>query len=315
MKKFLKYLSILFILPILLFIVNFSTDIQSSANFNKKFVEDLMLYDSLSLKVNLSDRQVVKNRIKYNLNHKKNVVIGSSRSMMFGRPINLNVDNYSMAGAVLKDIENVYDYLKLNKIKIDTVYLEISSWIFNTNAKESRYKDWDSGTSKRKIKKLFSVKYLMDNLRLNKYTKPTDKNNFFKYSDGTIKYSYEFKTQNHLKSIKNFANSEIYHLEGLNSLNNLNTSPLSKLIVKIIEDKSYPIFIKYPYPPLINEYIINKYPNIYITERLVDSISNLYNIKTMGTFYPEDLNITDDDFYDGMHLKPVGLKKLLGINN
>jgi len=34
-------------------------------------------------------------------------------------------------------------------------------------------------------------------------------------------------------------------------------------------------------------------------------------VNIIGSFYPEKLNLIDSDFYDGMHLTPTGLKKLI----
>ena len=54
-----------------------------------------------------------------------------------------------------------------------------------------------------------------------------------------------------------------------------------------------------------------RYPNISNTDFLITALGNFHNLKILGSFFPEDLSLTDDDFYDGMHLKPSGFEKLL----
>lgn len=312
MKKFITYIVFLLSLPFVVFFVNIFTDIHYSSKFHKKFVQDLILNDSLTIKTNLSDRQMVKNRINFQKSFRRNIVIGSSRSLQIGKPIHFEVDNYSMSGAIINDFENVYYYLKEKNVQIDTVFIEISPWIFNQNTAESRYKDFNKTPFKRRIKKLFSVSYLKENLNPNKYLLPKNEQDFVRYSDGTIRYNYEYRIQDNIKSIKEYIKAkDVYHLEGFNSIKKLNTNRLIKLIERIIKDNTIPILLKHPYPPLINNKIISRYPNIKITDKLIDSISNGMNIKSIGTFFPNELNIKNDDYYDGMHLTPDGLKKLL----
>ena len=313
MKKFISYILCLLVLPFLVFFINIKAGTHSD-EFNQQFVKDLILYDSLKININLNDRQMVKSRINYKDNFKKNIVLGSSRSLLIGKPINLDVENYSLNGAIINDFENIYFHLKNKNIQIDTVFLEISPWIFNENNVESRYKDFNIPPFKRKIKKLFSVRYLIDNLHPNKYSQALNEKDFIRYSDGTIRYDFKYRNQDNLKSIKDYLNKEdIYHLGEFNSIKKLNSNRLSSLIDRILKDGSIPILIKHSYPPLINNNILKRYPNIKRSEQIVDSLINIFKIKSFGSFEPENLNLTDNDYYDGMHLTPNGTKKLLEI--
>jgi hypothetical protein len=314
MKKLIKYILRLLVLPFLVFFINTKTGIHKE-EFNKQFVVDLILNDSLKLNINLNDRQIVKSRINYQVNFKKNIVLGSSRSFLIGKPINLDVENYSLAGAIINDFENIYFHLKNKNIQIDTVFLEISPWIFNENALESRYKDFNSPPIKRKIKKLFSVRYLIDNVHPNKYSQARNDKDFIRYSDGTIRYDFEYRNQDNLKSIKNYImKNDIYHLEKFNLLKKLNSNRLVSLIERMIKDGVFPVLIKYPYPPLINNKILEKHPNVILTEKIIDSLIIKYNLRSFGAFDPEKLNLTNNDYYDGMHLNPNGIKKLLELD-
>tara|TARA_B100001057_G_scaffold200450_1_gene201120 strand:+ start:80 stop:1024 length:945 start_codon:yes stop_codon:yes gene_type:complete len=314
MKRFIKYILCLLVLPFLVFFINTKTGIHSE-EFNQQFVTDLILNDSLKLNINLNDRQMVKSRINYKVKFKKNIVLGSSRSFLIGKPINLEVENYSLAGAIIDDFENIYFHLKNKNIQIDTVFLEISPWIFNENTDESRYKDFNTPSLNRKIKKLFSVRYLIDNLHPNKYSQARNEKDFIRYSDGTIRYDSEYRNQDNLKSIKNYIKkTDIYHLEKFNLLKNLNSNRLVSLIERMIKDGVFPVLIKHPYPPLINNKILEKYPNVMLTEKIIDSLIIKYNLKSFGAFEPEQLNLSNNDYYDGMHLTPNGIKKLLELD-
>lgn len=314
MKKLIKYILCLLILPFLIFFINIKTGIHTE-EFNQQFVKDLILNDSLKLNINLNERQMVKSRINYQLNFKKNIVLGSSRSFLIGKPINLEVENYSLPGAIIDDFENIYFHLKNKNIQIDTVFLEISPWIFNKNTVESRYKDFYSPSFKRQIKKLFSVRYLINNLHPNKYSQVRNEKDFIRYSDGTIRYNSEYRNQDNLKLIKNYIKkNDIYHMENFNLLKKLNSNRLVSLIEHMIKDGAFPVLIKHPYPPLINNKILEKYPKIMLTNKIIDSLIIEYNLKSFGAFEPEELNLSNNDYYDGMHLKPNGVKKLLELD-
>tara|TARA_B110000003_G_C16619246_1_gene522485 strand:- start:358 stop:1305 length:948 start_codon:yes stop_codon:yes gene_type:complete len=314
MKKFIKHIVFLLLIPFVIFLLNLYVVIHYSPKFNKRFVQDLILNDSLSLKGNFSDRQLVKNRINIQTFFQRNIVIGSSRSISIGKPIDFSVDNYSMSGAIINDFESVYYYLKEKNIQIDTIFIEISPWIFNENIKETRFINFNSFDLKLRIKNLFSISHLKENLISKKYFPPKNSQDLIRYSDGTIKYDYGIRTQDNIKSMKGYIKKgKVYHLEEFNSIKKLNTNRLVKLIKRMIRDNSTPIFLKHPYPPLINSKIMSLYPNIKITDKLIDSIAKKFKIKSIGTFYPEELNIKNDDYYDGMHMKPNGIKKLFQI--
>ena len=301
------------VLPFLVLIINIMTGTHRS-DFKKRFVNDLILNDSLTIKTGFGERQIVKSRINYQENFKKNIVLGSSRSMLIGKPVNLSVENYSMSGAIINDFENVYSELKNRGVSIDTVFVEISPWIFNENVRESRYQDFNIPSLPRRIKKLLSVRYLIDNLNPYKYFPVENQKDFVRYSDGTIKYNYEYRTQDNLKSIKNYIEGEIYHLENFNLIEKLDSRRLINLIDNMIKDSVVPVFVKHPYPPLISNKILESYPNIILTEKIIDSLIIKYDLKSYGTFNSEKLNISNHDYYDGMHLTPNGMKKLLELN-
>ena len=58
------------------------------------------------------------------------------------------------------------------------------------------------------------------------------------------------------------------------------------------------------------EYLIFIFYSFIEIEILIDSIALTKKIKVIGSFDPESNNLENLDYYDGMHLKPTGIKKL-----
>lgn len=312
MIRFTKYIVKIFSLLLVIPITNYNIDFHSSERFNSGFVKDLIINDSLTVNSNVSEFEIVKKRIEsinYKKEKKKTFVLGSSRSMLFGKPISRDVENLTISGSGLEKISAVYKILKKNKINIDTLYIEISPWILYPS--EPHHKNWNNSTRDflRNLKKMFSWRYFIENLNPFKYSLVNDINSFIRYSDGTIKYPIE-KTHN-IDEIKNYAKGEIYGLRGFNNLNKVDNREFNNFIREIKRDEIYIFFIKHPYPPVINQKILNKYPLIKETDKLINKTASLFNVNIIGSFYPEKINLLDSDYYDGMHLTPTGLKKLI----
>ena len=312
MIRFIIYLVKILSLVIIIPIINHNIDFHSSKKFNNNFVKDLLINDSLTINSNVSEFNIVKKRIElygYKKEKKKTFVLGSSRSMLFGKPINRDVENLTVSGSGFEDIRSVYSLLKKNKISIDTLYIEISPWILYP--KEPHHKNWDNSTRDflRNLKKMFSLKYFFENLNPFKYSVVNDVNSFIRYSDGTIKYPN--KSKHKIDDIINFAKGDVYALKGFNNLKKVDNREFNNFIREIKKDGIYIFFIKQPYPPSINKKILNKYPLIKETDKLINKTSSLFNVNILGSFYPEKFNLSDSDFYDGMHLTPTGFKKMI----
>ena len=155
----------LILVPVFVLIgFNYSVDYRSDGSkFVQNFVQDINLNDSINVYSNTPERMIIKERILRNKISSK-IVLGSSRSMLIGKPIKLEITNLSVSGAILKDFKFIYHYLKKHQVKIDTIYIEISPWILNKNNKEKRYEEFIDLTLKEKIKKFTSFRYFFDNL-------------------------------------------------------------------------------------------------------------------------------------------------------
>lgn len=310
MIRFLKYIFKVFSLILVVILVNSIINYRASDNFSKKVVKNLMDFDSLAVYINLPERLIVKERIKKI--YSKTIVIGSSRSMLIGRPIKFICDNFSVSGASLKDYIAVAKLVKSNKINFDTLLIEISPWLFNENQENERYKTFENQNIK--FKEITSFRYLMDNLTIKKTSFVIKKSDQILYKDGAIRYNQKvINNIGNLKTINDYARNEVFQLEGYNEISEINLKPFLNLINEFKNKKI--LFLVYPYPPATYEKILSKYPNVYKADSIIRTVAEKNsNIQIVGSLNPKINDIKNKDFYDGMHLTPTGIKKIIKNN-
>ena len=307
MKKFLFFSFKVMFIPLLMILVNIVIDYRSEDNgIIKIFLQDLKKHDSLTLNINFPERKFVKYRIENDNYSFSNIVLGSSRSMLIGKNTSSKILNLAVSGAIFKDFSEIFNLILKQNLDVDSMIIEISPWIFNHNTTEARFKEFAESNSYRYI----SYNYFFENIKYPKYTLVKNKNSLRKYFDGSISYD-DSKNENHHKKIKDYIKGEVYHLEGFNSINDLKSSEVEEFVKKAIHEGIQLIFLKLPYPPSINSVILERYPNIIRTDEIINQISNKYGIRILGSFYPKEKNLSDEDFIDGMHLNLNGIKKVL----
>ena len=311
MIRFLKYIFKVFSLILVVILVNSIINYRASDNFSKKVVKNLMDFDSLAVYINLPERLIVKERIRKI--YSKTIVIGSSRSMLIGHPIKFICDNFSVSGASLKDYMAIAKLVKANKINFDTLLIEMSPWLFNENQKNERYKTFENQNIK--FKEITSFRYLMDNLTIKKTSVVIKKSDQIIYKDGAIRYNQKvINNIGDLKTINDYARNEVFQLEGYNEISEINLKPFLNLINEFKNKKI--LFLVYPYPPATYKKILSKYPNVYKADSIIRTVvEKNSNIQIVGSLNPKIYDIKNKDFYDGMHLTPTGLKKIIKKNN
>lgn len=311
MKLFIKYFIKSIILISIIFLINYLVDFHNpNSRFTKNYFKLINKNDSIGISINYSERNIIKKRIFEN-EIKDTIIIGSSRSLLIGKPINLNCSNYAVSGATLNDYVEIIDLLLKRNINNKTFYIEITPWLFNKNVKDFRYKELN-GTEN--FKKLFSYSYLLDNLQIDKIHVKPDKNDLIRYKDGTIKYG---ESKNYLigdsLNIKSYIkNQPIYHLENFNKIEKSELIKFEKIIKKLNQKNIKIKFILYPYPDLISEHILTHYPQILTTEKFIINLSKKYNIKISGSLL--SLNSSHKNYFDGMHMNEIGIKNILNKN-
>lgn len=289
-------------------IVNVVIDYRSQERgISRMFLKDLKKNDSLTLKVNLPERKFIKYRIINGNDSFSNIVLGSSRSMLIGNQTCNKVLNLSVSGAILKDFVEIFNLIKKHNVKVKSVMVEISPWILNHNATDKRYLEFRESN----YLKYLSYNYFLENITFPKYTLVENEYSFRKYFDGSINYGEDHQ-RNYKQNIKEYVKqSDLNNLEGFNKINQFKTTEFIRFLNNLKNEGVEITFLKQPYPPSINTIILNRYPNILETEKIINQVSKEYNIKIKGSFFPEEVGLIDEDYYDGLHLTVHGTKKLL----
>ena len=135
-----------------------------------------------------------------------------------------------------------------------------------------------------------------------------------KLEDGSLVYSEEMRSRNNdqiLNSINSYLDGNIYSLKNFNGL-----APKSidefKLLIRDIRSVGVDVeFILIPYPPTVFDVIQKDYSSVLQVETFINQFANELNIKVKGSYNPFIYNLKNIDFYDGMHLKGEGIKKIL----
>ena len=229
--------------------------------------------------------------------------------MLIGHPIKFICDNFSVSGASVKDYIAIAKLVKESKINFDTLLIEISPWLFNENQKNERYKTFENQNIK--FRELTSFRYLKDNLTIKKTSIVTKKNDQILYKDGSIRYNQKvINNIGDLKTINDYARNEVFQLEGYNEISEINLKPFLNLINEF-KNKNI-VFLVYPYPPATYKKILSKYPNVYKADSIIRTVAEKNsNIQIVGSLNPKINDIKNKDFYDGMHLTPTGIKKII----
>ena len=312
MKRFLLFSSKVLLVPVLIVIVNIFVDYRSlEIGISEMFLRDLKKNDSLTLKVNLPERKLIKYRIINGNNSFSRIILGSSRSMMIGNQTSNEVINLSVSGAILKDFIEIFNLIKNHNVNVKSAIIEISPWILNQNATDKRYKEF----SESNYLKYISYSYFLENITFPKYTLVESENSFRKYFDGSINYGKNYG-KDYKQKIRDYVkNADLNNLEGFNKINDFKTHEFIEFLEDLKNEGIEIIFLKYPYPPSINSIILDRHPNILKTDEIINQISKELNIKIKGSFFPANVGLTDEDYYDGLHPNIQGTKKLLKFNS
>ena len=298
---------------------------------------------------NLSDydeRLVLKYFIQ-NINFQPNtIVLGSSRSLLIAPNNNYkkNFFNSSVSGASLKDIVAIYGLYDYNKVKPKTIIIALDPWLLNTDVGQIKWQSIQSSynyelsklgiendefhsnsNNIRKLQELISMPYFKascDKLKMLKKEKrleyyPTDAYYLdvsIKRKDGTIGYDSEYRNSSLEKinqSAVTYANAEeIYSLGDFKKLSN---EKLFEAFVKnLISQNIHVVLFLPPYHPYVYSVISNtaKYHKVLEAEKYFSNFANKNHLYIYGSYDPHKLNLSDNDFYDGMHLKESTVKRM-----
>ena len=257
MSSFIKYCFNCLIIPIIIVTINLIIDYRQLINPYSSFIQRMVNnLENNNLVYNmdiLPERRIVKKRIETTVEGLNNICIGSSTTMLIGKETGFNYINFGVSGMVMEDMSFLYELISHNNITIDTLIIGLNPWFLNKNHGELRYHQFDNSFSKSDLRSLVSLRYLYENIKINKYEIWNgDTTKHILLSDGSIKYSLKYRN-------KRWENKEFItnYLEGIyryNNFNHIDSNYLinfEKLIYQFNNLSSHTILILTPYHPLI----------------------------------------------------------------
>jgi len=345
MRKFI-YKTTILTLPILilLLLVNFFGD--AAKLFNNDYVKQMAkIVASGQYVTNIEnyDERLFQRELISNENIQPNlVIIGSSRTMLINSDLvsGSSLFNNSVSGASIEDIVSIFQLYKDNNKLPQKIIIGIDPWTFNENNGQKRWQsiavyyyrfqnaENQDNTSYFKYKELFSFSYFQSSLKMiprfiagNAKPQPsTEKFNYLgtKLTDGSLVYGEPYRNASSKEiedKINSYLTGGVYSIENFNTISDRIWNIFEKLITDMKKNDIEIEFFLSPYAPLVYDKIQKNYPMVLKTEKKIKDFAVSNNIKLYGSFNPVLLGLDETFFYDGMHCKETGIKKIMQMNN
>jgi hypothetical protein len=346
MKKFILKL-IIILAPILFFVVsvNYFGDAANlfSIGYEKKIADEILKGNNVTNVYNYDERLLEKHLINNSTLCPDVLVIGSSRVMLinssdFQKQPFLNV---GVSGASIEDLLAIYQMFEQKKCLPKKIILGLDPWTLNINNGQTRWMTlnqeylilYNQLTNKNIVTKdehieskyfqLVSPSYFKGSLKkmLLASSKPIATNTkinktFTKLVDGSITYDLEYRsaTPNEIeKRAIGFISGDIYSIEKFDKLSPEIRYLLEKFIKHLRSNHIEISFFLAPYHPKVYSFIAksDKYSKVIESENYFRDLGLKYEIKVIGSFNPNRLNMDGSYFYDGMHCNEKGIEKTL----
>lgn len=310
LKKITLYLSLF--LGIALFIYFNSKHNLISDKPAKKFVQAFSRHDLIIKEEPAEDRRTCLQLISYHQNkHFNHLFIGSSRIMQLGKNTGFqNSLNLGVSAAGLDDLLSVLDLIEKYNISVDTISVDLNPWTvcktqeirsnqfhFEHNLKEAFN---DVFTFNFKPNDLFSIFQPNKMYRLASKTDLQNPNHFIRFTDGSIKHKVLGPL---MKAGRvDYLCNDLYLMK---SFYQINTSMFNQFNNKIsdLAKKHHVIVFLSPFHPKLFEVKKDdiRVRNLQILEALLFA-KKAKNIEVVASFNPNQLQLTDDNFIDGIHI-------------
>ena len=344
MKLFIKK-SIFFIVSLVILIVSFNIIVDPANIFfgiEQKIAKYLTEGYNVTGNYNINERSLQKQLIQKLKTSPSTVILGSSRIMQVGKHFyGDDTINNGVSGASLEDLIAIYQMYFQRGYLAKKIVIGIDPWIFNENSSQDRWETLRSEyysffdeeipffrmPSITNYAQLLSLSYFQESFKMFPQIlktkkieiKPTTNDvneTFTRLADGTITYDLKYREVTN-QEVENKARNEIsgdlYSLEKYNRLSEKALSEFDRFI-ETIKNKNISIeFILMPYHPLVYDYIKSnqKYNIVMDVEAYIRKYSIENDIPIIGSYDPEVLRLESSDFYDGMHLTPEGINKVI----
>lgn len=345
MNRFIKkFLIISLPVLILLIIVNYSGDPARilDSEYEKEMATILMNGSFVTNISNYDERVFQKELINRMNNGPEILVLGSSRTMLINSTYfpNQTFFNNSVSGASIEDIIALFQIYKERNILPKKTIIGIDPWLLNENNGQSRWKSLEyfynkyneqndypiSTSSSHKYGELLSLSYFQASIKvltkknsgtsrpkatLKKYNETNTK-----LTDGSLVYREDYRNanQNQINSkVDDYISGNIYSIEKFETISDDIWTEFQDFISTLKKENISVEFFLCPYAPKVYDKVSINYPNVEKTENLIVRFAKDNGIKAYGSFDPYGLGFDETYFYDGMHCKEKGIKKILNV--
>ncbi|MBU2946659.1 DUF1574 family protein [Zobellia uliginosa] len=281
------------------------------------------------------------------------VVMGSSRTMLIKSTFfkDKKFFNNSVSAASIEDLIGVFQLYKAKNLYPKKIFIGIDPWIFNKNngkvhwkSLKREYNNFITGKVVKetkesilndKTKQLFSFSYFQASLdklpdvleeKLDSTARSLDPvatneiNNTgnTKLVDGSLSYRKEYRDATKrqiLIKAHQYIKVKLYALEEFEEISPKVVTEFNKLCEEILENNVDLVFFLAPYHPLVYQKIENEYQIVLEVENMILQYAKEHNIEVLSSYDPLKSNLTEDDFYDGMHSKENTIKKLMKVKD
>ncbi|TVZ55445.1 hypothetical protein OD91_0693 [Lutibacter sp. Hel_I_33_5] len=340
MKKFVINISTL-IIPIILIlvVVNYIGDSANlfKAGYEFKIAKIIAKKNYVTNLHNYDERLFQKEIIKTMKKAPEIIVLGSSSSMFIDRTLlkNNNIYNNSVSGASLEDYIAIYQIYKEYNKTPKTIIINIAPYQFNKNSTQERWKSIqhfyynfynkkEANNEINKYKEFFSLSYFQSSLPkffkvITGKSEPLATRNKFnititELTDGSHVYGKSYRDASKIeieKKVSSLLAGDLPSIERFNSIDESIWAEFEKLISDMKKNNIIIEFFLCPLHPKIYNRIEEDYPMVLKTENLIIKYAKYHNIKLYGSFSPTLIGLDETFFYDGMHCKENGIKKIL----
>ncbi len=326
MKTFLKkiafYLSIFLTVSISLYLTSKHNLIFDTPA--KKFVTEFTSADVIVNREIAEDRRTSYQLAQLRSNqHFRYLILGSSRIMQLGKNTNFpSALNLGVSAATLRDLTELQKIIKDFRITCDTFILDLNPWTVAQYQEQSPNQFNTFDNLKTGLSDIFKFNFKPQNFWELFANQPTLKkanvrdiqnpNYFIRFTDGSIKQK---KLGPNMKSGRvDFFCNDLYLLKHCDKIDSNRFFSFLNLIHKESKKHHVIVFLS-PFHPAL---FVRRKDDIRV--RNLQKLEQLFiakkpkNVSFVGSFNPDNLKFTDDNFIDGFHINEPSIKHLFQNN-
>jgi len=285
-----------------------------------------------------NERLLCRLRIENRDTFPANLIIGSSRVMLINEDIfGDKLMNLGTSGGSVEDLETITNLLIEKDVKVDKIIIEAYPWLFNINNKQNNWIENEDLTDgykfhsfqyyknivtqygslvdpsyfKASVIKLIKEKGLQKKQRIY-FSRTINTSQKVNFASGAIRYDSLYRHRDVDKMINIFLSGEIYSMGNFDQIDNVILDRFVKVIRKAKSISNKVILFKSPYPETVEKVLYNKpeYSIIRQVDKTFETVALRESLDIIGSFKSSYFQLSKDEFYDGMHCKEKGLKRI-----